>query len=163
MRRALAEIFAAADRDGDGTLARDEYMRVMCSPYHLERLERALDQPASIFKDLFDWLDVDGSGTVDLKELCDALDWLSESISGRHMLKIYNGVKVVHNDLSLGLKGLKNKTKDLSCCYVAQQADLMQIMSKSLVLDTVDEVRSPMQRQQSGLSAGIWEGSGGSF
>merc|ERR1712139_344077 len=34
LRRALQEVFAAADKDGSGSLARDEYLDILHLPFH---------------------------------------------------------------------------------------------------------------------------------
>merc|ERR1719221_819771 len=42
---------------------------------------------------IFDWLDVEGRGTVSFAEFCEGLDCLKETVTGRRLLNVDCGVK----------------------------------------------------------------------
>jgi len=93
LQKNLRGIFAAADKDGSGTLGRDEYLELLRSPYHRERIQEIANMPVQDLAMMFEWLDVNGNGEIDFKELLHGCDWLNEPINGKSLLKISHAAR----------------------------------------------------------------------
>lgn len=78
----LTEVFSAADRDGSGTLAREEYNQLLRSSYHKQKIQRITNIPIKDLPMVFDWLDVDKTGIVSFAEFIHAFDLLNEEDPG---------------------------------------------------------------------------------
>mmetsp|Transcript_25578 Transcript_25578/g.73033 ORF Transcript_25578/g.73033 Transcript_25578/m.73033 type:complete len:757 (-) Transcript_25578:46-2316(-) len=89
----LCGIFAAADKDGSGTLGRDEYLELLKSPYHREKIQEITTMPVQDLAMMFEWLDFNGNGVIDFKELFRGCAWLNEPINGKSFLKITHSAR----------------------------------------------------------------------
>lgn len=88
LHRWLRGIFAAADKDGSGALAKDEYMELLRMKFHVKKVQQAANVPVQDLKEMFTWLDVDGDGEIQFSEFLEGFDWLTEPIRGKSLLKI---------------------------------------------------------------------------
>jgi len=112
--RTLAQIFAAADPDGSGRLRRELYMEILHSPFQVRRLQQTVKLHLEDIKQIFDLLDLDGNGTVDFEEFCESLDWISKAVTGRRLLKVELGVKLVSSKVQTGIQDAKKGFTGLS-------------------------------------------------
>jgi len=88
LQKSLRGVFAAADKDGSGTLENEEYKELLRSPFHKEKIQEITKMPVQDLAMMFEWLDVDRNGEIDFNELLHGCDWLNEPINGRSILKI---------------------------------------------------------------------------
>lgn len=112
--RTLSQIFAAADPDGSGRLRRELYMEILNSPFQVRRLQQTVKLHLEDIKQIFDLLDLDGNGTVDFEEFCESLDWISKAVTGRRLLKVELGVKLVSSKVQAGVADAKKSFMSLS-------------------------------------------------
>lgn len=104
-RRAMAmnlhDIFLISDKTGDFQLSRQEYDTMLQDP-HVLRLLRSMGILPDDIRDLFDIMDVDGSGQMDIKEFFDVF----KNFKGTAMSKKFVGATspVFHRN-GQGLKG----------------------------------------------------------
>merc|ERR1719401_2835470 len=62
--RVLTEVFTAADKDGSKSLEKEEYTEILTSPFHVARLQKLANVPIQDMISMFDWLDVEGGGSI---------------------------------------------------------------------------------------------------
>lgn len=123
--RTLSQIFAAADPDGSGKLRRSVYLEILNSPFQVRRLQQAVKLHLEDIRTIFDLLDLDGAGTVDFDEFCESLDWISKPVTGRRLLKVDFGVKVVSSKVQQGVVDAKKDFQSFCRRFDRQQKVLM--------------------------------------
>jgi voltage-gated sodium channel len=84
----LNEIFLRADVDGSFSLSRAEFKAMLVDPEVLVLL-RTLDINIWDAEDLFDILDVDDSGSMDIKEFFEGFSRVKGTAHGKHLLKLH--------------------------------------------------------------------------
>jgi len=102
----LRGIFAAADKDGNGSLARNEYLELFKSPFHVRKLQQVACVPCQDLMVMFDWLDVDGNGEIEFKEFLHGFDWLNEPVTVKSLLKLGHSVRARCSCLEASVKTL---------------------------------------------------------
>merc|ERR1711933_685421 len=94
LRHSISQILAAAVEQGGGYLSKEACEEILNSPYQVRRLRRAgVTQSVTDIKRILDWLDVDRTSTIKTTEFCESLDWLTEPVTGRLLLKVDSGLK----------------------------------------------------------------------
>lgn len=91
--RVLTEVFTAADKDGNGSLEREEYTDILSSPFHVRRLQRLANVPIQDMISMFDWIDVDEGGSISFEDFVNGFDWLNEAVTGKALLKLESAVR----------------------------------------------------------------------
>lgn len=134
LRKDLLQIFAAADREGTGSLNREDCLEILRSPYHVKRLQRAVHQPVGDVQRLLDWLDIEERGSVDFEEFCECLDWLSEQVTGRLLVKMDSGVKLVCSVSHKRLLSLAGATENLGATIRSEHDMFMDAMTHTFNL-----------------------------
>lgn len=127
----LAQLFASAS-DGTGSLTRAAFKEIFRSPYHHRRLQRALNQPLDDVQLMFDWLDVEGRGTLDFYEFCEGLECLEEMVTGRSLLTVDCGVKRQCNLLQKGIELASDEVDALQRDLDHQHAELMSLLRRAM-------------------------------
>merc|ERR1719421_960361 len=84
----LNEIFLRADVDGSFSLSREEF-KAMLVDQEVVVLLRTLDINIWDAEDLFDILDVDDSGSMDIKEFFEGFSRVKGTAHGKHLLKLH--------------------------------------------------------------------------
>merc|ERR1719316_27635 len=87
----LNEIFLRADVDGSFSLSREEF-KAMLVDQEVVMLLRTLDINIWDAEDLFDILDVDDSGSMDIKEFFEGFSRVKGTAHGKHLLKLHYDV-----------------------------------------------------------------------
>lgn len=123
--RTLSQIFAAADPDGSGKLRRSVYLEILNSPFQVRRLQQTVKLHLEDIRTIFDLLDLDGAGTVDFEEFCESLDWISKPVTGRRLLKVDLGVKLVSSKVQQGVVDAKKDFQSFCRRFDRQQKVLM--------------------------------------
>jgi len=123
--RTLSQIFAAADPDGSGKLRRSVYLEILNSPFQVKRLQQTVKLHLEDIRTIFDLLDLDGAGTVDFEEFCESLDWISKPVTGRRLLKVDLGVKLVSSKVQQGVVDAKKDFQGFCRRFDRQQKVLM--------------------------------------
>lgn len=123
--RSLSQIFAAADPDGSGKLRRSVYLEILNSPFQVRRLQQTVKLHLEDIRTIFDLLDLDGAGTVDFDEFCESLDWISKPVTGRRLLKVDLGVKLVSSKVQQGVVDAKKDFQSFCRRFDRQQKVLM--------------------------------------
>merc|ERR1719219_1224092 len=88
--RAKSELLQLMDKDGDGTLSKSEFKKMMKQLYEVsgnsDSESDPEDDPAEILKMIekgFKEIDTDGNGVINLKELVDSVN-VKESLDSDH-------------------------------------------------------------------------------
>jgi hypothetical protein len=91
-RRAMAmnlhDIFLISDKTGDFQLSRQEYDTMLQDP-HVLRLLRSMGILPDDIRDLFDIMDVDGSGQMDIKEFFDVFKNFKGTAMSKNLLELH--------------------------------------------------------------------------
>jgi len=132
LHRNLRSIFAAADKDGSGTLERDEYMELLKSPFHKEKIQDISRMPVQDLAMMFEWLDVDGNGEIDFKEFLHGFDWLNEPITGKSLLKIGHAARSRLSTLRGSVDDLRNNVTGLRLRQEAHRKELLETLQDVL-------------------------------
>lgn len=141
----LSMIFAAADKDGSGRLTRDEFVEILNSPYQAQRLLMATNAPLKEIAMIFDWLDVEGLGTVSFAEFCEGLDCMKEKVTGRRLLNIDCGVKRQIFMLQQIVDGLGDEL-----CLLRRD----MLVNHAIVMDRIKAVLEPNDGEGDSQSGG---------
>jgi voltage-gated sodium channel len=84
----LNEIFELADTDNSETVSREEFHSMLLNP-DASAILRSLDIHIWDAEDLFDILDVDDSGEMDLKEFFEGFSRVKGSAMDKHLMKLH--------------------------------------------------------------------------
>jgi voltage-gated sodium channel len=84
----LNELFILADTDGSQSVSREEFHDMLLNPDVITVL-RSLEIHIWDAEDLFDILDVDDSGSMDIKEFFEGFSRVKGSAHGKHLLKLH--------------------------------------------------------------------------
>merc|ERR1719281_1501542 len=84
----LNELFILADTDKSQTVSREEFHDMLLNPDVINLL-RSLEIHIWDAEDLFDILDVDDSGSMDIKEFFEGFSRVKGSAHGKHLLKLH--------------------------------------------------------------------------
>lgn len=147
--RTLSQIFSAADTDGSGALRRDVYMEILNSPFQVRRLQKAVNLHVEDIKQIFDLLDFDGNGTVKFSEFCESLDWLAKPVTGRRLLKVDLGVKLVSSQVQQRVAEAKHAVHKFSKEQGKQHYEVMSKLGDYLRSDPALTTVSKFQAQRS--------------
>eukprot|EP00930_Biecheleria_cincta_P039419 TRINITY_DN27104_c0_g1_i1.p1 TRINITY_DN27104_c0_g1~~TRINITY_DN27104_c0_g1_i1.p1 ORF type:complete len:754 (+),score=103.00 TRINITY_DN27104_c0_g1_i1:76-2337(+) len=147
--RTLSQIFSAADTDGSGALRRDAYMEILNSPFQVRRLQKAVNLHVEDIKQIFDLLDFDGNGTVKFSEFCESLDWLAKPVTGRRLLKVDLGVKLVSSQVQQRVAEAKRAFHKFSKDQSKQHYDVMSKLGDYLRNDPALATVNGFQAQRS--------------
>merc|ERR1719238_2666542 len=85
----LNEIFELADTDNSETVSREEFHSMLLNP-DASAILRSLDIHIWDAEDLFDILDVDDSGEMDLKEFFEGFNRVKGTALDKHLLKLHD-------------------------------------------------------------------------
>lgn len=85
----LGELFKQADSDRSGQISKDEF-DVMCkNPDLAKKLMKYSKMEVNDLKELFEWVDHDHSGTIDLQEFMEGFKWINEQLRAKSLVKVY--------------------------------------------------------------------------
>merc|ERR1719324_1495386 len=84
----LNELFILADTDGSQSVSREEFHSMLLNPDVIALL-RSLEIHIWDAEDLFDILDVDDSGSMDIKEFFEGFSRVKGTAHGKHLLKLH--------------------------------------------------------------------------
>lgn len=103
--RVLDDFFVAADPSSSGRISKDRYDMMLSMPFYLRKLQLAAPS-ASIrdLRDLFAWLETDGSGEVPKAEFFRGFQTLSEPLTGKAVLRLDGDIKRRFADIQDQLK-----------------------------------------------------------
>jgi len=127
--KVLTEVFSAADLDGNGTLCKAEFMNFAASP-HQQRRMQAVGVPALELAKVFHCLDIDESGSVDLWELVQILEWLSEPVTGRQIIRVNSSVKYQAAKAQKQIDTTSKSVESFSNLQKAHTADMLKSLGE---------------------------------
>jgi len=140
----LSQIFAAADKTGQGYLSRDAFMEIFKSPFQVRRLQRAINQPLADVRRIFDWLDVEGRGEIGFREFCEGLDCLQEPVTGHRLLKMDSGIKLQCSAMQKAIDSTASELHEFSSVLAHQHAELMSRIEEVLQLGEEHLFQGPL-------------------
>eukprot|EP00928_Gymnodinium_smaydae_P018144 TRINITY_DN16906_c0_g1_i2.p1 TRINITY_DN16906_c0_g1~~TRINITY_DN16906_c0_g1_i2.p1 ORF type:complete len:623 (-),score=92.20 TRINITY_DN16906_c0_g1_i2:226-2094(-) len=129
--RILTEVFSTLDVDGDGRLTETEFHNLANSSFHLKRMEQ-LCIPVDDLETVFHCLDCDESGTVELDELIEILEWLSEPVTGRQLIRVDAAVKFKTSQANDQLDETQRSFDNLKTLMAQQRKEILQDISDLL-------------------------------
>merc|ERR1711957_568753 len=71
-----------------GTLTREEYFTLLTSNFHRKLISKLSVGFSNDVEKMYDWIDIDHEGVLELEEVYDGLDWLTIPISGKSLLQL---------------------------------------------------------------------------
>eukprot|EP00928_Gymnodinium_smaydae_P053948 TRINITY_DN37812_c0_g1_i1.p1 TRINITY_DN37812_c0_g1~~TRINITY_DN37812_c0_g1_i1.p1 ORF type:complete len:701 (-),score=184.80 TRINITY_DN37812_c0_g1_i1:58-2160(-) len=128
----LRSVFHAADRDGSGSLAREEYLALLRSPFHVKKLQQVANISVKDLAMMFDLLDVDGNGVLDWDEFLHGFDWLNEAITGKSLLKIRHAIGSKLSKLQHSISDVSCKVQDLGDREEANHYRIQEALREAL-------------------------------
>jgi len=100
----LRAMFNAIDENGDNSLTREELLR---APVEIKlELQDYLDSGHESLMELFNLLDVDDSGEVDIDEFCDGIAQLLNSEAPVELIRVMKQLKTMRKEIIEILKAL---------------------------------------------------------
>jgi len=113
----LTEVFTAADKDGSRSLEKEEYVEILTSPFHVNRLQKFSHVPIQDMINMFDWIDVGGLGSISFEDFVHGFDWLNEPVTGKSLLKLESCVRQRCCVLERGIRSSRRqlRTVDEEC------------------------------------------------
>lgn len=123
-RRILKGMFKSADKDLNGTIERREYMDLLNSRYHISKLRQISTANPKDLKEMYDWIDVDGSGSIDFNEFLVGFDWLTQPVTGKSLLKLESTVKSRMASLERRIECLRS---DMRRAQYQRERDLEEV------------------------------------
>lgn len=121
--RVLTEVFTAADKDGSRSLEKEEYTEILSSPFHVRRLQRVANVPIQDMINMFDWIDVDSSGSISFEDFVHGFDWLNEAVTGKSLLKLESTVRHRCCFLERSVRGVRRRLQGLETIMEAQHEE----------------------------------------
>eukprot|EP00341_Mesodinium_pulex_P006775 CAMPEP_0116976266 /NCGR_PEP_ID=MMETSP0467-20121206/56369_1 /TAXON_ID=283647 /ORGANISM="Mesodinium pulex, Strain SPMC105" /LENGTH=437 /DNA_ID=CAMNT_0004668983 /DNA_START=1 /DNA_END=1311 /DNA_ORIENTATION=+ len=109
---ALAEVFNKADADGSGEISKEEFTAMLMWTDISKHLVAHLGVNNQDLNQLFDWLDKDKDGVIDIDEFVNGLFWLNNDINPKSLLKLQEELAVVMRSLQVQLCDHANKRFD---------------------------------------------------
>merc|ERR1712232_641822 len=85
----LGDLFRRADSDNSGQISRDEFDMMLRSPELVKKLMKYSKMEPKDLEELFEWIDHDGSGTINLTEFMDGFKWINEPLRAKSLVKVY--------------------------------------------------------------------------
>merc|ERR1712129_263933 len=137
----LKDMFRKMDKDGDGTLTLRELER---APKKIkEDLEQYLQQSDSLIE-LFEMIDVDESGEVDIEEFCDGIAKLVNSEAPIELVRILKQLKVLRRDVK-EIKGGGSLARQSSMETSRRSTTSLRASKERLMLTQAELPPSPPQ------------------
>ncbi|CAE8662525.1 unnamed protein product, partial [Polarella glacialis] len=84
----LIDLFREADADNSNTVSRAEFDGMLRSPDLVKKITSNTRMQVQDLKDLFDWLDHDGSGTITIDEFMAGFKWMNEPLRAKSLVKL---------------------------------------------------------------------------
>jgi len=98
--RVLDDFFLAADPAGTGRITQERYEMMVAMPFYLRKLQMgAPNASMKDLRDLFSWLDSDSTGEVEKLEFVRGFSTLTESLTGKALLRLDADIKHRFADL----------------------------------------------------------------
>jgi Ca2+-binding EF-hand superfamily protein len=86
--RRLLELFTEADGDQSGAINREEFDLLLSSPKLIAQLSKVGTISPQDLHDLFDWIDHDGSGSIEINEFMAGFRWATQPLGISSLAKI---------------------------------------------------------------------------
>lgn len=85
----LGDLFRKSDTDGSGYISKDEFDMMLRSPELVKKLTKYSKMQPKDLEELFEWIDHDGSGTINLQEFMEGFRWINEPLRPKSLVKLY--------------------------------------------------------------------------
>lgn len=90
----LSQVFSGIDTNGNGTISNEEYKRALRDEEQQRKIGNVTKTLPADLEVMFDWFDMDGSGSIDYDELMRGFEWLKDDVSGKSLLKLACGMRI---------------------------------------------------------------------
>jgi len=85
----LMDLFAEADKDNSGCVSREEFDWMLQGSHLKKKLEKNTRITTQDLQDLFDWLDHDLNGSINMAEFMDGFKWINENLRAKSLVKLF--------------------------------------------------------------------------
>jgi len=84
------ELFMMADKNGDGSISREECNAMLTSQEAVTRLIKHMNVKVQDLQELFDWLDYNKDGEVTAHEFIQGFLWLNDPLNTKSLIKLHH-------------------------------------------------------------------------
>eukprot|EP00933_Yihiella_yeosuensis_P042782 TRINITY_DN37453_c0_g1_i1.p1 TRINITY_DN37453_c0_g1~~TRINITY_DN37453_c0_g1_i1.p1 ORF type:complete len:631 (+),score=111.32 TRINITY_DN37453_c0_g1_i1:154-2046(+) len=102
----LMELFREADVDNSNTITRNEFEGMLRSPEIVKKITKNSRMKVQDLKDLFEWIDHDGGGTITIDEFMTGFKWINEPLRAKSLVKLQERLAKELNNLEQSVKGV---------------------------------------------------------
>jgi len=118
----LLELFRNADIDGNGVVSREEFDAMLAKPDLVKKIQKNAHMRMSDMRELYDWIDHDGSGVITIDEFMAGFKWVNEPLRAKSLVKL-------QERLSADLRTLESTVVDKLC---ARASEVTQLVAQPL-------------------------------
>merc|ERR1711975_183136 len=113
----LGDLFRKSDTDNSGQISRDEFDVMLRSHELVKKLTKYSKMQPKDLEELFEWIDHDGSGTINLQEFMEGFRWINEPLRPKSLVKLYqrlsDDIKVLRQRVISTIEGKFSELSDL--------------------------------------------------
>jgi len=146
----LGDLFRKADSDDSGQISRDEFDMMLRSPELVKKLMKYSKMEPKDLEELFEWIDHDGSGTINLTEFMDGFKWINEPLRAKSLVKVFQRLGDDIRSLRASVVGtIERKFEEVNCLLAEPLRKVHAICEQMQTLDSTfgefaQEVKKPM-------------------
>eukprot|EP00928_Gymnodinium_smaydae_P053823 TRINITY_DN37734_c0_g1_i1.p1 TRINITY_DN37734_c0_g1~~TRINITY_DN37734_c0_g1_i1.p1 ORF type:complete len:764 (+),score=101.69 TRINITY_DN37734_c0_g1_i1:118-2292(+) len=146
LNRTMADLIANADPDETGALEKHVYQDMLFSMSHSKVIQQFANlQSHSELTKMLDWLDVTGTGVLEIQDFMQGLDWLNSVVTGKSLLKLEVSMKRRCCGLERAIRELHSDVDTFDSQREAETEDLLQELKRAT--SRFDDIASQKRRE----------------
>jgi len=147
----LSDLFRSADADNSGQISKDEFDMMLRAPELVKKLMKYSKMEPKDLEELFEWIDHDGSGTINLEEFMEGFKWINEPLRAKSLVTVHHrlGGDAMNLRTSV-IAAFERKVEEMNSLIAEPMRKVHAICEQMQTLDITFaefsyEIRQPME------------------